>query len=595
MFIVAKLERSIKGPVFVAALAVLITATDAVSEPLLHYVEMRDGVELETYIYLPDGEGPFPVLVSRTIYGLPISPIGGEAFSNDPSVSPVEGDDDLEQAAAIAQGWPLINQRGYALVVQNTRGRFGSGGIDRSWLDDRVDGYDLVEWVDDQPWSNGRIGIFGDSAVGMTAALAAAAQPPALDALYLQAAPGDPFGIDMAPRNGGVRIETLLFQGSSIAFDVSEAHLAGRGVDLEEIPQIGAEVGTYLEALADGLASPQNSAVWMAAPLAQSDELSRLMPFWGLFTDPGLRETYRSELNVLGSINVPTSIVTLWQDTFAESVLALHDDMSSRSVPTELLVVNGSHYEIDDPDIFPEPRMLSWFDHWLQDAPRPERAPVRLAVQGSEDFLNVDIFEDTFASTRSLRLSSDGTLVDGPVAFSETILFSDPARPVPTLGGRNLVAAAGSTDHSTILERDDVVVFAAPPEAVASTIAGRVSARITVASSTQSFDINARLVDIAPDGTASLILSALVRATPDGEGMARIDVDLGHIVHRLPAGHQVALILAGSDFPAWDRNPQTGASIFEKGELQATELKIIHGGSMPSTLNVPWARIESQN
>jgi predicted acyl esterase len=101
----------------------------------------------------------------------------------------------------------------------------GAGGVDRGRLDDRSDGYDLVEWVAAQPWSNGRIGIFGDSGVGMTAALAAAARPPSLDAVFLQAVPADPFDIDMAPEGGGLKVETLLLQGASLAFDVSPAHV----------------------------------------------------------------------------------------------------------------------------------------------------------------------------------------------------------------------------------------------------------------------------------------------------------------------------------------------------------------------------------
>ena len=78
--------------------------------------------------------------------------------------------------------------------------------------------------------------------------------------------------------------------------------------------------------------------------------------------------------------------MTLWQDTFAAKHLSIiFTDLEDRDIPRELLVVNGTHYEIDDPRIFPEPRMLSWFDHWLKDAPRAERPVVKAATQGDRN------------------------------------------------------------------------------------------------------------------------------------------------------------------------------------------------------------------
>ena len=144
------------------ALPLTVAMSAAVADPMEVRVEMRDGTELSTLIYLPEGEGPFPTLVARTIYGPPIIPIGGELYDSSMTLAdyqPTEDDDDDDEAA-IAAGWPLITENGYALVIQNTRGRNGSDGVDRSWRDDGEDGYDLIEWVNIQDWSNGRIGLF---------------------------------------------------------------------------------------------------------------------------------------------------------------------------------------------------------------------------------------------------------------------------------------------------------------------------------------------------------------------------------------------------------------------------------------------------
>jgi putative CocE/NonD family hydrolase len=579
----------------VAGLLIQTTLARAGVQIIATEVAMRDGVALETFIYLPEGDGPFPTLVTRTIYGLPITPLGGELFDSRQTLADLsaaeidDDDDDLDPAEALARGWPLITENGYALVIQNTRGRMGSGGVDRGWLDDRSDGYDVVEWVAAQPWSNGRIGIFGDSGLGMTAALAAAAQPPSLDAVFLQAAPADPFGIDMAPEGGGLKVETLLLQGSSLAFDVSPAHVEARGITPAEVPGLVEAIGGYFRALVQGIGNPLSSTVWMASPLGASEELARLMPFWSLLTDADVLQTYRADLNVRGDIVVPTSIVSLWQDSFVRSAVALHADLAARGVPTELLVLNGSHYEIDHPAIYPAPRMLSWFDHWLKDGPAPARATVELAVQGTADgFLYADRMVDLVAPALAVQLTTDGALAPpGDAPVGEVVFTSDPANPVPTLGGRNLLAAAGTGDQASLLGRADTALFRMPPVAVETWIAGPVSARLTVRTDAPSFDVSARLLDIAPDGTASLVLSHLARVAEESQGETQVLVDLGEILHRVPPGHRIALLLAGSDFPAWDRNLQTGGDLFTSAEMRPSTLRIVTGGGMASTLAIP--------
>lgn len=579
----------------VFAIALGLASTPATAQPVETMVQMRDGVALETIIFLPEGEGPFPTLIARTMYGPPLSPIGGElmdaSMTLDDFVPPAEDDDDDDdddEAEGPDEGWPLITQNGYALVIQTTRGRYGSEGIDRTWRDDMADGYDLVEWVADQPWSNGRIGMFGDSAVGMSAGLAAAAQPPSLDAIFLQATSGDPFGTDMAPRDGASRTESLLLQGGSLALDVSMDHLAGMGIAESEIPDFVSSVGGYVQALAEGLGDPLASPVWTAVPMAASPELSRLMPFWSMMTDAEVLEGYRNDTNVIGRIGVPTSIVTLWQDSFAESSVALFADLESRGVAAELLVVNGTHYEIDDPRIFPAPRMLSWFDHWLKDAPAPARATVVMAVQSGEGFVEAQRLGDAYAGQVRLHLG-DGTLADAAGAPGEAAFVSDPANPVPTLGGRNLLAASGATDQSALIARADTVLFSGAALESAAMLAGPVTGVLTMTADVPSFDASVRLLDVAPDGTATLILSDHVRVTLVMGGLARVPFDMGEILHRLEAGHRIAVMVAGTDFPAWDRNPQTGSSIFVSGEMRVGELSVLTGAGVESYVDLPIA------
>src|SRR5438552_2565103 len=136
------------APLFAQSYRVLIQTNVA--------VKMRDGVTLRADIYLPDGEGQFPVLLERTPYN----------------------------RAADASMASQLAAHGYVVVIQDTRGRFASEGEFYPFRNESQDGYDSVEWAAALPDSNGQVGMFGGSYVGATQMLAAIAKPPHLAAIF---------------------------------------------------------------------------------------------------------------------------------------------------------------------------------------------------------------------------------------------------------------------------------------------------------------------------------------------------------------------------------------------------------------------------
>jgi uncharacterized protein len=567
------------------------TATPTILEEM---IVARDGVALETFIYLPKGDGPFPTLVMRTIYGLPISPIGGHGFTTlQPGPAEPEGDegedDDASRAENIQKGWPAITNSGYALVIQNTRGRFGSEGLDRSWRDDGTDGYDLIEWIDAQSWSNGKIGLFGDSATGISALMAAAEQPPALDAVFVQNAPADPFGTDLFPIDGAPKIETLLVQGASITFDTSDSHREFMGLTDETTGPILGAAGQYLGALFEGLEDPTASNVWMALPLAEDSPFGQLMPFWATLTDAETLANYRDDVNVLGQVTVPTSVVTMWQDVFNESAMDFFLDLQARDVPRELLVLNGTHYDIDDPLNWPAPRMIPWFDRWLKGAEGDATPIVRYAVQETDDYRTTDIWPPADVETATLHLAPDGVLANGATTGNQSFQY-DPSRPATTLGGRNLLAAAGSTNHAAFLERSDVISFSSAPYTDGLTLAGPITGSFRVATDVPSTDISVRILDHAPNGRAMLISQDLVRVQAEPGRTFEVPFDMGNIAHRLEAGHKITIAVNGSDFPAADRNLNTGTSGFESERTQVANTVISFGETEGSFVTITVAQ-----
>ncbi len=144
----------------------LAAATGVKSET--QTITMRDGVKLATDVHLPtEGKGPWPVILTRTPYN---------------------------KSSALGAGRPSFwTSKGYAVVVQDCRGRFASEGKYLPFMDDHFDGYDTVEWVAKQPWSNGKVGMTGVSAMGITANQASITAPPHLTAMFVMLAPASAY------------------------------------------------------------------------------------------------------------------------------------------------------------------------------------------------------------------------------------------------------------------------------------------------------------------------------------------------------------------------------------------------------------------
>jgi uncharacterized protein len=169
--------------------------------PIEIFTTMRDGTKLAADVYLPAGQGPFPVIVSRTPYG--------------------------KNVMYIAAGGKRFVDAGYAYVVQDVRGKGHSQGFYAAFANDIEDGYDTIEGIAKEPWSNGNIGITGTSAMGITSNLAAIARPPHLKAAFVIVAPNETFNTSFL---GGVpkdRDTVGWMKGQGISDEVIANAVAG--------------------------------------------------------------------------------------------------------------------------------------------------------------------------------------------------------------------------------------------------------------------------------------------------------------------------------------------------------------------------------
>src|SRR5256714_11880680 len=185
-------------------------------------VPMRDGTRLNTFGFLPDDGGPrWPAILHRTPYGIGAADAPHKfdhtrAWLPNPT-EPMRG--------SILRGWKAIVAHGYVAVYQDTRGRHGSEGEDRVYADDAADGYDTLEWIAAQPWTNQMVGMSGSSAGATTTFAAASTRHPSLRAFFAQAGASSIYD-DVVYEGQSIEMERLwLWVGRNIP-GLSSSHRA---------------------------------------------------------------------------------------------------------------------------------------------------------------------------------------------------------------------------------------------------------------------------------------------------------------------------------------------------------------------------------
>jgi putative CocE/NonD family hydrolase len=468
----------------------------------------------------------------RTPYDLPITPVSG--FPEEHANAEIE-------ARAEDVGWTEATDRGYALVVQVMRGRLKSDGVFSLFLGDEVgDGDALIRWVERQPWSNGRIGIFGDSASGVASLQAAASGRASIKAVYAQATSPDFVGGVIFPE-GRVKWEALLPFVLNQSFDNSKDHDARLGLTAAQIGALKGQAGAALEEMFGAIEAgdPAESGWWTRAITPDLPIASQLQPRWGDLLAAGRNPAARAALDVTDRIRAPVLHVSMWHDFFQASAFKAFGRLQAARGDQKLIVLDGTHYDIDDPELWPTKPMFAWFDHWLKGE-----------ANGAGNWPAVQYV---------LAGQPDGELRSSPVwppagtasavstlAAPERALTIDPSAPVPTLGGSHLTLSSGMLDQTPLLERDDVAQLQGTPLSAAALLLGTAEAELTVLEAGTG-DIVVKLVDRRSDGEVRLLREAVV--TLSGAGTQR--VSFAPLAYAFDAGSAPGLVVAGASLPGY--------------------------------------------
>jgi len=534
-------------------------------------IPMRDGTQLAANIFLPKGAEKFPVILLRTPYG--------------------KGHENRKEFRTYAS-------EGYVTVVQDCRGRGDSKGEWEPFRYDAEDGFDTQEWIGAQPWCNGSIGTTGNSYVGWTQWASA---PNA--SKYLKAmSPTVPFSnaYDLAYIDGAFQWSALMNWGSKMG----GAQLSGmkdqqafRHLPLNDYDANLDHEVSYLE---DWIEHPVFDDYWKQRGIG--------------------REAY-------DDITVPILNIGGWYDIFAKATLEMsngvrHESRDRAARRNQFVVMgpwrHGIGRSMEGGLDFGEEAALNiaqikrkWFDYWLKEKETgvQDWPAFQIFVMGENKWRGesewplartqyTPFYLHSAGSANSLK--GDGALSaiqPDDAEKSDTFVY-DPSDPVPTAGGNILSGApVGPHDQTQVEQRDDVLVYTSEPLKEGLEVTGPVKAIIYAATTAKDTDFTAKLVDVHPDGKAYNICDGIIRARWRNSRTERdwiepgkthrYEIDLWVTSNLFKPGHRIRVEISSSNFPRFNRNPNTGLPFGTSDELQPATQTIFHDAAHASHILLP--------
>jgi putative CocE/NonD family hydrolase len=582
-------------------------------------IPMRDGVHLAADVYLPAKNGVaipgrYPTILSRTPYN--------------------------KEAPGTVREAQWFAGHGYAVVMNDVRGRFHSEGIWRMMLDDGRDGYDTVEWVATQPWASGKIGTIGTSYPGGTQHALAEMNPPHLSAMIPVDALSN-VGIAGFRHGGAFELRFVNWIFNIAGFDAREA------LDNPALHQALVDNGKLIRQQIYDLPIKKGTTPLKFVP-EYEDWLIEAMQH-GDYDDYWKQIGYSVIDNTRNYADVPVYHVTGWYDSWTRQVTMNWQALSETKRAPQRLIIGpwthgGQSRNVAGEAEFPREAALNfnewrlqWFDHWLKgvDNGAERVAPVRLFVMGGGDAHKTEsgrIFvggvwrdEQQFPLARtkytSYYFQPDGALAPemAQAGNSATTFRFDPANPVPTIGG-NISSNAGLMDNggydqrcrATVLgckdtlplsERNDVLVFQTAPLTKDIEVTGPVEVTLFISSTATDTDFTAKLIDVYPPNQdfplgfdmniGDSIIRTRYRDSLEQQKLMKpgtvyqVKINLYPTANLFKKGHRIRVDISSSNFPRFDINPNTGEPLQRHRRMISADNTVFHDRARPSRIVLP--------
>ncbi len=568
---------------------------EMLSEPVFHgqlkmevaEIRARDGIILRALIYRPEAQGKFPVMMINTPY-----------------------DKMRPDYVSWAQ---YFAERGYASVIADVRGRYDSEGENYLYgPHDGPDLYDIQSWAAAQAWSTGKIGTTGGSYLGFVQLEGAMEGNPHYTCMTPMVSPDDHY--DNVYPSG--------------AFQLSNS------VNLAWI--LGKRTNQNPDAVLDW------QKIYRYLPLKDLDTkaMGLRAQFWSDWLRHPMRDDYwpgpgrriapgKNGPGEYHRINVPSYNISGWYDQVSQATINNYVGMVRYGPETlrakhRLMMgpwthgisfgINRKQGDLEfPPHAAPDMKLKvqRWMDHWLKgiDTGMLEEPPVEIYVMGADQWrlekewpLARTAYTKYYfhSSGRANSVLGDGSLSTAlPQSEPADNFIYDPENPVPTLGGNVSMkpASAGPYDQRPIELRADVLVYTTPVLTADIEVTGPVSVELYAATDARDTDFTGKLVDVWPNGYAQILLEGVIRARyresfekakliVPGE-VQKYFIDLWSTSNLFRKGHKIRVEISSSNFPKYDRNPNTGHAFGEDAEIRTARQTIYHDTSRPSHILLP--------
>ena len=557
-------------------------------------VAAADGTPLAVSLYLPrNGNPPYPTLLLVTPYG---KDTGGDV-----------------------EYWvKRLVARGYAVAASDMRGRYLSSGQFSPYETMAQDSSSLVDWIADRPWSNGRVGTVGCSALGEIQVMLAAQTNPHHVAMVPSGAGGAMGSADGRYTYFGI-YEGGIFNLAAGAgwFLYSGGHRTAASAPIDGAPDL---MGLpSIDIVRRVRKDPTSYEDFLSTPLAD--------PYWK-------RHGYIGDE---GQFATPGLLVNTWQDQTVGETLRLaeflkrHAVAGSQASTQKVLIGPGNHCDMAGAitsgrvgDLVIGPGAAKPYEDWIiafldtrlrLNSGNVDNLPAyRFYILGEDRWSDAATWPPSGVVPTKWYLGADGPANsvfgkgrlsrEQPAETADVVdtFTYDPANPTPTRGGPicctgNPADRSGPIDQSDVEKRRDVLVYTSESLGEPLRIAGPLSADFYVASNVPDTDLVVKLVDVFPDGTALNIQEGALRLRyRDGfekphlmhpDEIYRVTVDLRAIAWFLPKGHRLRLQISGSNFPRLERNLNTGGRNFDETVGQVAVNRIYSGPRRASSVTIP--------
>ena len=481
-------------------------------------IPMRDGKKLSTYLFFPEGKGPWPVLYEQRYADI--------------------------KSPAMGKSYEKLVRAGYVVALENFR---GAGQSEGTWVGYRAlgwgelkDGYDTVEWLAKQPWSTGKIGTLGSSQAGFAQNFLAVTQPPHLVCQYM--------------------IDT----GLSLYHEGYRIGGATRPERFKQMSSVCRNPEDNINLLKEWFRHPTFDEYWKQEDCAQYFDKMNVPCFsvgsWYDFMSVGSIDSFVGRQHKGGekSRGRQQLLIGPW----------LHGRFKETNKSNEMIYPENAKFFMDD-------HMIRWFDHYLKGVENgvEKESTVRYYTMGAVGENSAPGNEwrtskdwPIKANTKSYYFQEGGSLNESKpsLANSKTTFLADPLNPA-SIPDR---AFPGGKDARPFETQKEVKTFSSEILAHPVEWTGKVQAELFVTSDCPDTDFIVRISDVYPDGRSMLVMDYIRRARyregfekevmlKPGE-LTKVAFDIGSLSLVFNKGHRIRVTISSTGAPFYEPNPNTG-------------------------------------